>query len=70
MEPILFLIHNHKLGGHFGTEAMFGKIRNLYYWPQMYNHIRQYVRTCDSCQRRGKRLTKEPLHPLKVGRPF
>ena len=36
----------------------------------MYNHIRQYVRTCDSCQRRGKRLTKEPLHPLEVGRPF
>ena len=70
VEPILFLIHNHPLGGHFGTEAMFGKIRNLYYWPQMYNHIRQYVRTCDSCQRRGKRLTKEPLHPLEVGRPF
>ena len=27
-------------------------------------------KTCDSCQRRGKKHTKEPLHPLSIERPF
>jgi len=55
LESILFLIHNHPTGGHFGTDIMFNKIRDIYYWPQMYEDIRQYVKTCDSCQRRGKK---------------
>jgi hypothetical protein len=36
----------------------------------MYEDIRQYVKTCDSCQHRGKKRTKEPLHPLSIERPF
>ena len=36
----------------------------------MYEDIRQYVKTCDTCQRRGKKHTKEPLHPLSIERPF
>src|ERR1700722_9670766 len=70
LESILFLIHNHPTGGHFGTDIMFNKIRDIYYWPQMYEDIRQYVKTCDSFQRRGKKHTKEPLHPLSIERPF
>ena len=49
VELILFMMHNHPLGGHFRTEAMFNKIRNIYYWPQMYEHIRLYVQSCDNC---------------------
>ena len=70
IEPILFLTHNHPLGGHFGTEAMFNKIRDLYYWPQMYVNIREYTKSCDSCQRRGKKKTLGPLHPIEVKEPF
>ncbi|GET57289.1 retrotransposon polyprotein, putative [Rhizophagus irregularis DAOM 181602=DAOM 197198] len=45
---------------------MFDKIQSRYYWPQMYNDIRSYVMSCDSCQRRGKQKTKLPLHPIPV----
>ena len=70
LEPILFLIHNHPTGGHFRTDIMFNKIRDIYYWTQMYEDICQYIKTCDSCQRRGKKRTKEPLHSLSIERPF
>ena len=36
----------------------------------MYEDIRSYVISCDSCQRRGKQKTKQPLHPIPVGDPF
>jgi uncharacterized protein YeaC (DUF1315 family) len=51
VESVLYLMHNHPLGAHFGTDKMFDKIKSRYYWPQMYEHIRNYVKTCDSCQK-------------------
>ena len=54
MEPVLYMMHNDPSAGHFSTEIMFDKIRSRYYWPQMYENIRQYVQSCDACQRRGK----------------
>ena len=63
-------MHNHSLGVHFGTDKMFDKIKSRYYWPQMYEHIRNYVKTCDSCQKREKYRQHGPLHPIEVGAPF
>jgi hypothetical protein len=31
VEPILFILHNHPIGGHLGTDIVFNKVRNLYY---------------------------------------
>ena len=49
---------------------MFNKIRDRYYWPQMYDDIRFYVQTCDSCQRRGRNKKNQLLHPIPVQGPF
>jgi len=54
MEPILYMMHNDPTAGHFATDIMFNKIRDRYYWPQMFEDIRAYVQSCDPCQRRGK----------------
>jgi hypothetical protein len=64
------MLHNHPLGGHLGTDIVFNKVRNLYYWPQMYENIKEYIRACDSCQRRGRKRNPEPLQPIPVGNPF
>ena len=32
VEPVLFMLHNHPLGGHLGVDIVFNKVRNLYYW--------------------------------------
>jgi len=49
---------------------MFDKIKSRYYWPQMYESIRQYVQTCDACQRRGKNRNKQYLNPIPAYSPF
>jgi hypothetical protein len=64
------MMHNHPLGGHLGVDIVFNKVRNLYYWPQMYEEIKRYIQACDSCQRRGRRRNKESLQPIPVGDPF
>ena len=64
------MIHKHSTTGHLGTNTMFYKIAERYYWDQMYRDIKEYVRTCEECQKRLKSKRKEPLHPIQVGRAF
>jgi hypothetical protein len=41
-----------------------------YFWPNMGDDIKAYIKSCDTCQRRQRPMKTEPLHPLKVGQPF
>jgi hypothetical protein len=70
IEPILYLFHNHPTGAHLGVDKVFEKIRNKYFWPQMFENVKEYIRSCDRCQRRGKYRIPGPLHPIPVGEPF
>src|SRR5277367_1110724 len=70
LEPVLYMMHNDPTAGHFATDIMFNKIRDRYYWPQMYEDIRLYVQLCDSCQRRGRNRKNQLLHPIQVQSPF
>ena len=70
MEAILYMMYNSPTSGHFATDTIFEKIRARYFWPQMYENIREYVKSCDACQRRGKSRNKQPLHPIPVHSPF
>ena len=36
----------------------------------MYENIREYVKACDQCQRRGKPQRNQLLHPIPVGEPW
>src|SRR5918995_2850830 len=53
LEPILYMMHNDPTAGHFEIEIIFNKLRTRYYWPQMYEDIKAYVKACDSCQCQG-----------------
>lgn len=70
LEATLFMMHNDPTAGHFAVDIMFEKIRNRYYWPQMFDDITKYVQACDSCQRRGRPQKHTKLHPIPVGQPF
>ena len=58
------------IGGHFGRDKTYDKIATRFYWPNLYNDVRQYVVACDSCQRvneaGGFVKANVPLHPIKV----
>src|SRR5436305_11565992 len=70
MEPVLYMMHNDPTGGHFATNAMFNKIRDQYYWLQLYEDIRNYVRTCDSYQQHERNKKLHELHLIPIYSPF
>lgn len=65
---ILNRYHDSMTAGHQGVARTRGRINRLYYWPGMENDIRNYVRSCDICQRHGERnsLLHGSLHPLPI----
>ncbi|GES83881.1 KRAB-A domain-containing protein [Rhizophagus clarus] len=70
IDDVLHHMHSDPLAGHFSLDEIYRKIKIQYYWPQMFEDVRNYVKTCDECQRRGKNRRAEPLHPIKIGQPF
>src|ERR1043165_479849 len=70
VESILYHLHQDLSAAHLGIDAVFEKARERYYWPQMYDDVRNYVNSCDTCQRRGAQERKEPLIPIKIEGPF
>jgi transposase InsO family protein len=65
--------HDSSLGGHFGQNKIEENISRDFYWPQMTNFIRDYINTCDICQRTKKRRHKKYglLKPLPIpSRPW
>ncbi|KAL5500016.1 hypothetical protein EMCRGX_G011506 [Ephydatia muelleri] len=61
--------HDDKLGGgHFGRDKTLQKACFRFYWHDMTNDIKEHIRTCDTCQRTNKKLSKASaeLHPIPV----
>jgi hypothetical protein len=69
-EPLMKMMHNHPTAEHLGIEKTYDRIKGKYYWNQMYDDIKEYIRTCNTCQRFGRPERKEPLHSIKIGQPF
>ena len=43
--------HDSKFAGHFGRHKTLELITRSFFWPKMDEWIRNYIRTCDTCQR-------------------
>ena len=66
-ERIIRLHHDTPLVGHPGEYRTQELVERNYWWPRMGNQIKEYVRTCDACQRtRWRRRTHGLLHPHSV----
>lgn len=63
---ILEANHDDISGGHRGRDATFKKIKYSYWWPNFYEDIKNFVASCDACQRHKKLKVFEPLEPLPV----
>ncbi|GES99293.1 uncharacterized protein LOC105343682 [Rhizophagus clarus] len=53
IDDVLHHMHSDPLAGHFSLDETYRKIKIRYYWPQMFEDVRNYVKTCDECQRRA-----------------
>ena len=69
-EGLMYIAHDHELSGHFGIDATYERVKEKYYWKGMRRDIEIYVKSCDSCQRRGKPIGKHELNVIKVKEPF
>ena len=60
--------HDAPMGGHFGMDKTLARVGQTYTWPGVAADVREYVRSCDQCQRNkpagGK--TRGLLQPLPV----
>jgi hypothetical protein len=63
---ILESLHDGETGGHHGIQSTFKKVSCVYYWPRLYEDVKQFVQTCKPCQLYSSRQVNEPLHPVFV----
>ena len=68
---ILDYYHDYELAGHLGFEKTYLKIRDRYYWNNMYNDIKNYVNSCDVCSSFNNRyLNEQELQIIKSEYPW
>lgn len=58
---ILAECHDAKMSGHLGSEKTIEQVKRRFYWPKMDAEAKQYVTSCDSCQR------NKPSHQHAMG---
>lgn len=58
---VLHECHDAPTGGHFGTAKTIDHICRQFVWPNMYDEIKQYVKTCLACQ------SNKPSSQLPIG---
>ncbi|XP_048515933.1 uncharacterized protein LOC125502163 [Athalia rosae] len=51
-EGIIKEYHESLLGGHQGVTKIYNRIRENYHWPNIKAQIQDFVKTCDSCQKK------------------
>jgi hypothetical protein len=68
IQMILEEHHDTVLGGHLGSTKTLNSVRRYFFWQGMEASVRDFVRSCQSCQQ-NKSSSKHPmglLHPLPV----
>ena len=67
-KKVLFSEHDDPSRGHPGCFKTITFVKSKYYWKGMDQEIRQYIRSCEKCQRNKHRQTRPPglLHNLPV----
>lgn len=67
----LQLLHDHHdapIAGHLGRDKVYAALSRVFYWPNMWNDVADYVKTCETCQRTKPRSQKPYglLQPLPI----
>jgi hypothetical protein len=48
---VLERMHDAKIAGHLGVFKTYESVKKKYWWPKMREEIRDYIRTCQTCQK-------------------
>ena len=72
-KKVIRALHAGSSGGHFAFVNTVNRIRSAgYWWPGLHQDVRQYVQSCDQCQRTGAPSFRNhwPLTPIIPLAPF
>ncbi len=64
------MLYDSLIAGYAGVNKIFQVVQQRYYWPQMFEDIRNYVKTCDDYQRREGLQKNNIIHPILAKVPF
>ena len=69
---IMRLHHDPPLSGHRGAQTTLESIKRRYYWNYMPRQVKEYCRSCPSCQQYNYSClhNRAPLKPICVSRPW
>jgi hypothetical protein len=70
---VIFLaFHSNPIGGHFSVYYTFHRIRLRFFWPRMYQYIRQMCKLCAACSLSNSthQKSKELLYSFPIDAPF
>lgn len=70
---VIRALHAGSSGGHFASVTTINRIRSAgYWWPYLHRDVRNFVRSCDQCQRTGAPSFRNhwPLTPIIPLAPF
>lgn len=61
-------IHESNMGGHSGIENTYQKISQTFYWPELRQKVKDWVKACHICQINKHEGVRQPcfLQPLPV----
>jgi hypothetical protein len=65
---IMQALHSSGIGGHFGIQATYNRVKSIFAWPKMKASITAYVHACTTCQQAKSEHVKllGLLQPLPV----
>ena len=64
---IIHEYHDAPAGGHLGREKTFAAVSRDFFWPHMYKWVRNWIRTCEICQRvKPSPSSQAPLRSLPI----
>ena len=69
IREVLFAFHDHPSAGHFGRDRTFAKLKTRCYWPNMYETIRSYIKSCVACGKYHINRQKPPGHLQPIPPP-
>jgi transposase InsO family protein len=70
-QQIIELAHDHPLSGHMGQDNTYFRLKEEAWWPGMQEDINNYVKSCDTCQKRiKKKQVSEASSATIVTEPF
>ena len=72
INTVLHNLHSSPSGGHLGVTRTISRARERFFWPQMQESIKAFIRNCPECSQTkdNPKLAKAPLRQIEVSEPF